>query len=148
MPEPELSPELAELHAGKLERLTYDEIAAAHPGFLNRAATDLGDFSEYGGESYAEVQRRVHGLIARWHEKHRGEAHRILAVSHGGTNFHLVKALVCEPVPRVMSLKFGNCTATLVRMRERRGVYLGEVVFHVPVELLGEAGRDAGLGIY
>lgn len=144
MPEAELAPELSELHAGSLQGLTQPEIAQKFPSFMQREVTGLGDFSEYGGESYAEVQARVHALVARWHARHRQEAHRILAVAHGGTNFHLIKALICSPVPRVMSLKFGNCTASLVRMRERRGVYLGELVFHLPIELLGAA---AGVGL-
>jgi 2,3-bisphosphoglycerate-dependent phosphoglycerate mutase len=146
--EPELAPELSEIHAGSLQSLTRDEIAANHPGFMQRAVTELGDFSEYGGESYEDVQARVKSLLLRWQAKHREAAHRILAVAHGGTNFHLVKALVCEPVPRVMSLKFGNCTATLVRMRERRGHYLGEVVFHLPVDLLGAAAGEGMVGVF
>jgi broad specificity phosphatase PhoE len=148
LPEAELTPELAELHAGSLQGLTRAEIAERFPGFLQRGVTELGDFSEYGGESYADVQLRVQSLVARWQVRHRHDAHRVLAVAHGGTNFHLVKVLVCEPVPRVMSLKFGNCTATLVRMRQRRGRYLGEVVFHMPVDLLGAAAGEGLVGVF
>lgn len=148
MPEPELAPELSELHAGSLQGLTRAEIEVNHPGFLLRALSELGDFSDYGGESYDQVQARVRRLLSRWQEKHLGPAQRILAVAHGGTNFHLVKALVCEPVPRVMSLKFGNCTATLVRMRERRGLYHGEVVFHLPIDLLGGAVGEGMVGVF
>lgn len=148
LPDAELAPELAELHAGGLQGLTRDEIVRGFPGFMQRGLTELGDFSEYGGESYDQVQARVHRLIARWEACHREPAHRILAVSHGGTNFHLVKALVCQPVPRVMSLKFGNCTATLVRMRERRGQYLGELVCHLPVDLLGASVGPGLAGVY
>jgi probable phosphoglycerate mutase len=144
----EIAAELSELHAGELQGLTQAEIAERFPGFLQRGITELGDFSEYGGESYGEVQARVRALVERWHARHRTLAHRIIAVAHGGTNFHLVKALVCEPVPRVMSLKFGNCTATLVRMRERRGHYLGEVVFHLPVDLLGAASGEGLVGVF
>ena len=144
----EIAAELSELHAGELQGLTQAEIAERFPGFLQRGITELGDFSEYGGESYGDVQARVRALVARWHARHRTAAHRVIAVAHGGTNFHLVKALVCEPVPRVMSLKFGNCTATLVRMRERRGHYLGEVVFHLPVDLLGAASGEGLVGVF
>jgi broad specificity phosphatase PhoE len=148
LPEAELAPELSEINAGQLQGLTRDEIHASFPGFLERAITELGDFSEYGGEAYDDVQGRVRSLLLRWQSKHREAAHRILAVAHGGTNFHLVKALVCEPVPRVMSLKFGNCTATLVRMRKRRGHYLGEVVFHIPVDLLGADSGEGMVGVF
>lgn len=146
--EAELAPELSEINAGQLQGLTRDEIHASFPGFLERGITELGDFSEYGGEAYDDVQGRVRALLLRWQSKHREAAHRILAVAHGGTNFHLVKALVCEPVPRVMSLKFGNCTATLVRMRKRRGHYLGEVVFHIPVDLLGADSGEGMVGVF
>lgn len=148
LPEAELAPELSEINAGQLQGLTRDEIHASFPGFLERGVTELGDFSEYGGEAYDDVQGRVRSLLLRWQSKHREAAHRILAVAHGGTNFHLVKALVCQPVPRVMSLKFGNCTATLVRMRQRRGHYLGEVVFHVPVDLLGADSGEGMVGVF
>jgi probable phosphoglycerate mutase len=148
LPEAELVPELSELNAGSLQGLTQAEIVASFPGFMNRSLSELGDFSEYGGESYGDVQLRVRGLVERWQATHRTSAHRILAVAHGGTNFHLVKALVCDPVPRVMSLKFGNCTATLVRMRERRGKFHGEVVFHLPVDLLGAAVGEGLVGVF
>jgi broad specificity phosphatase PhoE len=148
LPDAELTAELSELNAGSLQGLTRDEISGRFPGFFQRALTELGDFAEYGGESYADVQRRVQSLVARWHEHHRPAAHRVLVVAHGGTNFHLVKALVCDPVPRVMSLKFGNCTSTLVRVRERRGQYLGEIVFHLPAELLGATSGAGLVGVF
>jgi broad specificity phosphatase PhoE len=148
LPEAELAPELSEINAGQLQGLTRDEIHSSYPGFLERGVTELGDFSEYGGEAYDDVQARVRGLLLRWQSKHREAAHRILAVAHGGTNFHLVKALVCEPVPRVMRLKFGNCTATLVRMRQFRQHFMGEVVFHVPVDLLGAAVGEGMTGVF
>ncbi len=147
-PDAELAPELSEIHAGGLQGLTHAEIIDRYPGFMQRGLTGLGDFAEYGGESYDEVQRRVHLLVERWYARHRQAAHRILAVAHGGFNFHLVKSLVCAPVPRVMSLKFGNCTATLVRMSERRGLFLGEVVFHLPVDLLGAITGEGLVGVF
>jgi broad specificity phosphatase PhoE len=148
LPEPELEPALAELHAGSLQGLTRAEIAELYPSFLQRGLSGLGDFAEYGGESYDDVQRRVQQLVARWHDRHLAEAHRLLVVAHGGVNFQLVKALVCAPVPRVMSLKFGNCCATLIRVRERRGAFLGELIFHLPVDLLGARTSEGVVGVF
>jgi broad specificity phosphatase PhoE len=148
MPEAELEPELSELHAGSLQGLTRDEIAAQFPSFLQRGLSGLGDFAEYGGESYEQVQSRVQGLMARWYDRHLKDKHRVLAVGHGGTSFQLLKVLICEPVPRVMSVKFGNCTATLVRVRERRGQFLGELMFHLPVELLGASSGEGLVGVF
>lgn len=148
LPEAELEPALAELHAGGLQGLTRAEIDARFPSFMRRGLSGLGDFAEYGGESYDDVQLRVQALVERWHHRHLVNAHRVLAVAHGGVNFQLLKALVCDPVPRVMSVKFGNCSATLVRIRERRGVYLGELVFHLPVDLLGAASGEGLAGVF
>jgi hypothetical protein len=36
----------------------------------------------------------------------------------------------------------GNCSLTHVRLRERRGTFIGEVVAHVPVELMGGGARE------
>jgi 2,3-bisphosphoglycerate-dependent phosphoglycerate mutase len=148
LPEAELEPALAELHMGSLQGLTRDEIVERHPSFMERGLTGLGDYAEYGGESYDDVQQRVQSLIERFYHRHRVQAHRVLVVAHGGFNFQLLKALVCSPVPRVMSVKFGNCSATLLRIRERRGVYMGELVFHLPVDLLGARTNEGVVGVF
>ncbi len=117
-----------------------------HPDFLTRDITKLGDFGAYGGETYEAIQERVARLTKKLFERHReASAERVLLVAHGGLGFHLLKSLVCEPVPPVCILRLGNCTASLVRMRERRGVFFGELTWHVPVELMGGVEeRDVG----
>ena len=129
--------DLPEIGVGTLEGMNEHEIRAAYPAFMHRPLSETGDFAEYGGESYDQVQARVSRLLCRLEARHREPAERVLLVGHGGFHYQLVKALLCDPVPRVCILKFGNCTVSLVRMRERRGLYLGELVFHVPVELMG-----------
>ncbi|HEV8248129.1 MAG TPA: hypothetical protein VGP93_20280, partial [Polyangiaceae bacterium] len=62
----------------------------------------------------------------------------------GGFHFQLLKLLVCEPVPRVCIVRMSNCAATLVRLRERHGVFRGELVWHVPIELMQPSGPPAG----
>jgi probable phosphoglycerate mutase len=141
-PAPETEASLAELKAGALEGLTFEEIAAKFPSYASRGVTELGDFEEYGGESYGAVQSRATDLRRRLEERHRAGAERVLLVGHGGFNYQLLKQLVCEPVPRVCIVKMGNCSATLVRLRDRRGTFIGELVFHVPVELMGAAARE------
>lgn len=141
-PAPEVEPSLAELRAGALEGLTFEEIAGKFPSYAARQVTELGDFAEYGGESYADVQERVRELRLKLEDRHRSGGDRVLLVGHGGFNYQLLKQLVCEPVPRVCIVKMGNCSATLVRLRERRGTFIGELAFHVPVELMGAAARE------
>jgi probable phosphoglycerate mutase len=130
----EVEPDLAEVAAGSLEGLSLDDIAQQYPSYGARKLDELGDFSEYGGESYAEIQERVGRIIERLDA--RAGRGRVLLVGHGGFNFHLVKRLICLPVPRVCVLRMDNCCATLIRVRQRRGTRIGEVVWHVPVELM------------
>ena len=136
-PEAVVDEDLPEIAAGSLEGLNEGEISAMHPGFMHRPLSETGDFAAYGGESNADVQARLTRLMARLEARHRAAEERVLLVGHGGFHYQLVKALLCEPIPRVCILKFGNCTVSLLRMRERRGSYMGELVFHVPVELMG-----------
>jgi uncharacterized phosphatase len=142
LPEPVAEPGLAELHAGELEGQTFREILIRFPSYASRGVGGIGDFEEYGGEGYDAVQRRAGELYRRLIARHRDQGQRVLCVGHGGLNFQLLKLMICEPVPRVCIVRMGNCSATLVRFRERRGTYMGEIVWHVPVDLMGGIGRE------
>ncbi len=166
--------DLAEIDAGALEGLDLAGIQAAHPSFLGRDLTSLGDFEEYGGEGYAAVQARVERLFeqlkaAHWEAGLRGasasasapsrgaapasrgedrRASRVLLVAHGGILFQLVKSLICRPVPQIALLRYGNCTSTWVGLSERRGTLIGEVRWHLPLELVGGLERAPALGAF
>lgn len=139
--------ELAEIHAGSMQGKPRDALRAEHPSFYERGIDGLGDYAEFGGESYDDVQARVARLLAQLFERHRPSADRVLLVSHGGLMFQLAKALLCQPVPRVLMLKFGNCSLTRLHLRERRGTFIGELEWHLPLDLLGgePSGGTAGL---
>jgi broad specificity phosphatase PhoE len=134
---PSDDPDLAEIHAGSMQGKTGPELRREHPSFYMRAVDGLGDYSEFGGESYADVQRRVQRFIKKLVERHRDGDQRVLAISHGGLLFQLAKALICQPVPRILLLRFGNCSATRVQLRERRGTYIGEIEWHLPLDMMG-----------
>jgi len=145
---PHVEPALREIDAGALEGLTFEDIAARFPSYAARKVNELGDFSEFGGEGHDSVQARAKALYRKLETEHRASSDRIVLVGHGGFNYQLLKMLICEPVPRVCIVRMGNCTATLVRMRERRGTYMGEVVWHVPVELMGGASGEGAARIF
>ncbi len=136
LPTPELLPSAAEISAGSLENLTREEIVAAHPNFAERRLSSRGDFSAYGGESHDDVMARVHETLVLLYARHREPAHNVILVAHGGFNHHFAKALLCDPVPRLCMLRWGNCTATMLRLRERRGQYIAELAWHVTNELM------------
>lgn len=148
LPSAVLDPDMKEIHAGKLEGCTREEMEEAYPGFLERPITDLGDFAAFGGESYDAVQARVQSVLRKLHARHRDPPHRVLLVAHGGFNFQLVKAVTCVPVPRVNIVRWGNCTASLLHFRERRGLYMAEILWHVPVELMGGASSEGSHRVF
>lgn len=140
-PTPTIEPLLTEVAGGSLEGLSGDAVAARAPSYLTRGLTELADFAEYGGESYEQVQSRVAELRARLEQAH-GDADCVLLVGHSGFNFHVLKQLVCLPVPRVCLVGMGYCSASRVHVRERRGVRVGELAWHVPIELMGGEAAD------
>jgi broad specificity phosphatase PhoE len=142
-------PDLQEIHMGSLQGKSADLLRSEYAAFYLRGIEGVGDYSEFGGESYDDVQARVLRFIGMLGERHRAAEHRVLVVSHGGFLFQLVKALVCQPVPRAAMLRFGNCTVTHLKLRERRGTYIWEIEWHLPVELLGgEGGRGVSALLY
>lgn len=132
-----LDPDLQEIDAGELSGLNRAEMIERFPAIVRRPPTSLGEFAEFGGEGYDDVQARVARFVARIVAAHRATGDRLLVVAHGGFNLQLVKALVCHPVPRLMLLRYGNCAATELRGRERQGQWLWEIAWHVPLELMG-----------
>jgi broad specificity phosphatase PhoE len=134
---PQEDPDLEEVHAGEMQGKPSAALHRDHPEFYQRGIESMGDYSDFGGESYADVQARVTRMITKLHEHHRAAGQRVLLVSHGGFLFQLAKALICAPVPRVLMLRFGNCSVTHVRCRERRGTYIGEIEWHLPIDLIG-----------
>jgi probable phosphoglycerate mutase len=129
--------DLEEVHVGEMQGKPHAQLHQDHPSFYARGIEAMGDYSEFGGEAYDDVQVRVQRLMAKLSERHRAAEHRLLLVSHGGLLFQLIKALVSVPVPRAVMLRFSNCSVTRVRFRERRGAYIGEIEWHVPIDLIG-----------
>ena len=141
-PEPVVTPALAEIGAGAIEGLTFEQIAERFPHYPERKIDELGDFSEFGGESYEDVQERARGLRRHLEASHFDPPERVLLVGHGGFNFQLLKLFICEPVPRVCVVRMGNCSASFLRVRTRRGTVIGDLIWHVPVELMGATERE------
>lgn len=139
--------DLAEIHAGDMQGKAGPALRREHASFYERGLDGLGDYAEFNGESYEAVQLRVQRFLALLSERHRRTADRVLIVSHGGLLFQMVKMLICQPVPRVMLIKFGNCSVTRLQLRERRGSYMGEIEWHLPLDLLGGEPSGGGAGL-
>jgi len=145
---PELEPDLVELAAGTLEGLDRGQMAERFPLFLQRHVTEIGDFAEFGGESYDAVQIRAQRLLERLSAGHRASSGKLLLVGHGGFHFQLLKLLICLPVPRICIVRMSNACATMVHLRDRRGTFMGELMWHVPVDLMGSESGEGSSAIF
>jgi broad specificity phosphatase PhoE len=93
-PEPVIDDDLPEIGAGSLEGMDETEIRAAHPTFMHRPLSETGDFAQYGGESYDDVQARLGRLMGRLEGRHRHADERVLLVGHGGFHYQPAKTLL------------------------------------------------------
>ncbi|MGJ4929321.1 histidine phosphatase family protein [Bradyrhizobium sp. HKCCYLS2038] len=81
-----LDPRLREIGYGKWEGSTLPEMQAADPAFYAKRLTEKWTLAPEGGETYADVERRVRD----WYDQLSGD---IVAVAHGGTARALMVAL-------------------------------------------------------
>jgi broad specificity phosphatase PhoE len=109
LPEPQPEPLIQEYHVGELEGLSLEAIEERWPGFGSRPTESRGDFSEFGGESYEDVQARLRQFIEGIHTRFAPEK-SVLAVAHGGSLYQLLKLWCGWPTPRHYFMRIGNCT--------------------------------------
>ena len=87
-----------ELHLGRWEGLTREEIIARFPDEFEARVRDIAAYRIEGGESFEDLQRRV---VARLEEVLDGHAGKnILLVAHGGVN----RVILC----RALGLPLAN----------------------------------------
>ena len=84
-----LDARLREIGYGKWEGATLPEMQAADPVFYAKRLTEKWTLAPEGGETYADVERRVRD----WYDQLTGD---IVAVAHGGTARALMVALGFE----------------------------------------------------
>lgn len=130
-----LRPELREIHGGELQGLTSDECDERFPDYAGRGLPQGADFSEYGGESYAEANARIATFIAHMQHAHPEPAWTAV-VAHGGTLYQLLKQWCGWPVPRHFFVAMSNCVMICLAQREIRGHLGAELKWMLPLELL------------
>src|SRR5512135_2563568 len=92
-----IEPRLREIGYGKWEGATLPEMQAADPVFYAKRLTEKWTLAPEGGETYADVERRVRD----WYDGLTGD---IVAVAHGGTARALMVALGFETPSRAVDL--------------------------------------------
>ncbi|WP_305041345.1 alpha-ribazole phosphatase [Geoalkalibacter sp.] len=101
--EPVLLPEVRELHIGAWEGRTWQELQDLYPDQWQARLSDLVNYRVPGGESLAEMAKRVrpalHALVAR----HRGE--EIVLVGHGGVNRVILLDAIGAPLKQMFAIE-------------------------------------------
>ncbi|ORJ60273.1 alpha-ribazole phosphatase [Geothermobacter hydrogeniphilus] len=95
--------ELRELHIGKWEGLTWDEIRSRWPDEWQARLDDLVHYQVEGGESLRQMADRVRPLLAELIEHHRGE--EIVIVAHGGVNRVILLDAIGAPLERMFHIE-------------------------------------------
>ncbi|MCB1186350.1 histidine phosphatase family protein [bacterium] len=126
---------LREIHGGELEGLTHEQCIAKFPAYAERKLPEGADFSNYGGESYGQVNVRIMQFIEFIQQRH-SEPDSILIVAHGGTLYQLFKRWCGWPVPTHFFVGMSNCVMICLEQREVLGHLGAQLKWMLPMELL------------
>lgn len=81
---------LKEIHAGRWEALTVDEVQEKFPGEFEERFSDIVNFRIPGGENLLDARKRSLEAIKELVKRHKGQ--EIAIVAHGGIN----RLILCE----------------------------------------------------
>lgn len=115
-------PGLRELHLGRWQGMTVDEVMAAHPQAYRERRENLETYRPPGGESFGDLRTRVLPVFEQIRATAEGD---ILVVAHSGVNRVILCQVLGMPLPRL--LRLGQDYAAL-NLLEVRG---GEVTLRV-----------------
>ncbi|MCL4234811.1 MAG: histidine phosphatase family protein [Deltaproteobacteria bacterium] len=116
----ETTPELRELDFGAWEMRAWSEIERNDPGNYSRFMADWRNERAPGGESYADLERRVTSWWARIAPSHDGGS--VVVVGHGGSLRILAAHLLSMIAEEAMFMPFGRGHAAFVQLPSRSHV--------------------------
>jgi len=137
-----VTPELRERNFGEWEGLTNDEVRQRYPVEAQAHKDDLANFRPPGGESRADVCRRIAAFVDLLLQKHPGK--KVLISTHGGPiKAAVCHALGCEP-EAWLRFEISNASITIIEQREGR-LYLtaiNEACHLEPISKLAKAAEE------
>ena len=134
-PEPQTEPLIIEYDAGALQGLRVDQASELWPGYNDRPLESRGDFAEFGGESYEDVQARLGIFITTIEESFLPEQ-SVAAFLHGGSLYQLLKLWCAFPTPRHYLMRIENCCCFKLERRHIAGHNCCELHFMLPLWLM------------
>jgi broad specificity phosphatase PhoE len=106
---------LLEVDVGQWEGMCWSDIEQAHPDQYRSFMADPGNCPYLGGESFAEVQKRVVPAIEQLMAAHLGQT--IVAVTHNVVNRVILAPLLGVPLERARGIHQENCGLNILRYR-------------------------------
>ncbi len=88
--EPAAEPAFREIHLGRWEGLTREEITSRFSQEFDLRSADIANYRIQGGESFADVRDRVIPRLTACLDQHQGK--NVLLVAHGGVN----RSILCH----------------------------------------------------
>ncbi len=101
--EPIAVPELRELHIGKWEGKTWQQLQEKYPKEWQARLDDIVHYRVPGGESLLDMATRVRGAVAKIVAAHPGE--EILIVGHGGVNRVILLDAIGAPLDKLFHIE-------------------------------------------
>lgn len=101
--EPVAFPELRELHIGRWEGMTWEEIRTRYPKEWQARLDDLVHYRVPDGESLLEMSERVLPVVRRIVDRHVGE--EVVLVAHGGVNRVILLDAIGAPLNRMFHIE-------------------------------------------
>ncbi len=107
-------PALREIHLGQWENMTFAQVKAEWPADFRQRGDDIARFRPPGGESFADLQKRV---IPAFNRAIDPPANRILIVGHAGVNRVILGHLLGMPLSSLFHLAQDYGTMNLITRR-------------------------------
>jgi alpha-ribazole phosphatase len=103
---------LRELNCGEWQGLSLTEIQSSRPDEWAARLADLANFRAAGGESLADLAKRVLPALAEIVARHRGE--EVLVVAHGGVNRVILLDAIGAPLSSMFSIEQSYCCMNII----------------------------------
>ena len=98
-----------EFNIGKLEGIKSSEVLDKYPAYYQRPPSSWLDFSEYGGESWEDMQKRVDAVMHKYvNDDDLLSDKKLLIVSHGGAMRGIIRNLL-QIDSGFMFIRVENC---------------------------------------
>jgi len=110
--------EFREISLGKWEGKTFQEVQTQYPEEYAQRGRDIVNYRTPGGESFADLQKRVLPAFSKVIEKTKGD---LVIVAHAGVNRVILCHLMQRPLEELFSIP--QDYAAVNTLRENRGSY-------------------------